>query len=57
VEGKKMTDVDVGEKERRGMRVKDLKRKKRKCVERGKKGERKKETYERIQSMRGKKKA
>jgi hypothetical protein len=36
VEGKKMTDVDVGEKERRGMRVKDLERKKRKCGERGK---------------------
>jgi hypothetical protein len=34
-----MRYVNVGERERRGMRVKDLERKKRKCGERGKKGE------------------
>jgi hypothetical protein len=44
------------ERERRGMRVKDLERKKRECGEReGKKErERERETYERIQGMRKK---
>jgi hypothetical protein len=37
VERKNMRDVNVGERERRGMRVKDLKRKKRVWRERGKK--------------------
>jgi hypothetical protein len=39
------------ERERRGMRVKDLERKKKESVERerGKKGERERKTYERIQ--------
>jgi hypothetical protein len=44
-----MRNVNVGERERCGMRVKDLERKKRECGERGKKGEREGETYERIQ--------
>jgi hypothetical protein len=49
VERKKMRDVNVGEREKRGMRVKDLERKK-ESVERGKKkGESERETYERIQ--------
>jgi hypothetical protein len=48
VERKEMRDVNVGERERHGMRVKDLKRKK-ECGEREeKKGERERETYERI---------
>jgi hypothetical protein len=37
VERKKMRDVNVGERERRGMRVKDLERKKKVWRERGKK--------------------
>jgi hypothetical protein len=48
VERKEMRDVNVGERERHGMRVKDLKRKKRVWRERKKKGERERETYERI---------
>jgi hypothetical protein len=44
------------ERERCGMRVKDLERKKRVWRERGKKGERERETYERIQRMEKKKK-
>jgi hypothetical protein len=57
VERKKMRDVNVGERERErcGMRVKDLERKKRVWRERGKKGERERETYERIQRMEKKK--
>jgi hypothetical protein len=42
------------ERERRGMRVKDLERKK-VWREKGKKGERERETYERNQGMRRKK--
>jgi hypothetical protein len=50
VERKKMRDVNVErERERRGMRVEDLERKKRVWRERGKKGERERETYEHIQ--------
>jgi hypothetical protein len=45
------------ERERCGMRVKDLERKKKECGERDeKKGERERETYERIQGIRKKKK-
>ena len=36
VDRKNMRDVNVGEQKRHGMRVKDLKRKKRECGERGK---------------------
>jgi hypothetical protein len=44
------------ERERHGMRVKDLERKKRECGEREeKKGERERETYEWIQGIRKKK--
>jgi hypothetical protein len=54
-----MRDVNFGERERererRGMRVKGLGRKKRECGERGKKGVNARETYERIQCMRKKK--
>jgi hypothetical protein len=56
---KKIRDVNVGERERErercGMRVKDLERKKRVWRERGKKGERERKTYERIQGMKKKK--
>jgi hypothetical protein len=45
-----MRYVNIGERERRGMKVKDLERKKKK------KGERERETCERIQCMREKKK-
>jgi hypothetical protein len=44
------------ERERHGMTVKDLERKNRVWRKRGKKGERERETYERIQGMRKKKK-
>jgi hypothetical protein len=44
------------ERERCGIRVKDLERKKRVWRERGKEGERERETYERIQGMKKKKK-
>jgi hypothetical protein len=47
----KMRDVNVGERERRGVRMKDFEKKKK-----SKKGERERETYEWIQSMRKKKK-
>jgi hypothetical protein len=48
-----MRDVNVRERGRRGMRVKDLERKKKKKREWR---ERERETYERIQGMRKKKK-
>jgi hypothetical protein len=56
VERKKMRDVNVGDRERErcGMRVEDLERKKSVGRER-EKGERERETYERIQGMRKKK--
>jgi hypothetical protein len=54
VKRKKTRDVNVGERERHGMTVKDLERKNRVWRKRGKKGERERETYERIQSMRKK---
>jgi hypothetical protein len=43
VERKKMRDVNVGERERHGMRAKDLKRKKKECGEREEKKERERE--------------
>ena len=49
MERKKIRDVNVGERKRHGMRVKDLERKKRECGERGKEGERERKIYERIQ--------
>jgi hypothetical protein len=47
VERKKMRDVNVGERDGRGMRVKDLERKKRECGER----ERKKKERGKVKHM------
>jgi hypothetical protein len=54
VERKKMRDVNVGERDGRAMRVKDLERKEREREREEKKGEKESETYERIQGMRRK---